>query len=249
METAAEGVMEQPENNTDQKILKEINTFKVIFNKQKYDISFDLYATVAQLKEHLHSVIGVPKEMQKVMVKGLAKDEKSLKECGITSGSKVMVIGSTFDDVLALSRPSALTVGEEKQKSIPAKELLSQQKVHLKILDKGLPDDVLPGVRNIKEPLPPHPISGMVNKSGGKVRLTFKMENDQLQIGTKERTEKISMSSIKNVVNEPIEGHEEYHIMGIQLGPTEASRYWIYWVPAQYVDAIKDAILGKWHYF
>lgn len=46
--------------------------------------------------------------MQKVMVKGLAKDEKSLKECGITSGSKVMVIGSTFDDVLALSRPSAL---------------------------------------------------------------------------------------------------------------------------------------------
>ena len=51
-------MMEQPENNTDQKILKEINTFKVIFNKQKYDISFDLYATVAQLKEHLHSVIG-----------------------------------------------------------------------------------------------------------------------------------------------------------------------------------------------
>ena len=53
----------------------------------------------------------------------------------------------------------------------------------------------------------------MVNKSGGKVRLSFKMENDQLQIGTKERTEKISMSSIKNVVNEPIEGHEEYHIL------------------------------------
>jgi len=249
MESTAEVVMEQPENNTDQKILKEINTFKVIFNKQKYDISFDLYATVAQLKEHLHSVIGVPKEMQKVMVKGLAKDDKSLKECGITSGSKVMVIGSTFDDVLALSRPSVPTVGDEKQKSTPGKEPLSQQKIHLKILGKGLPEDVLPAVRNIKEPLPPHPISGMVNKSGGKVRLTFKMENDQLQIGTKERTEKISMSSIKNVVNEPIEGHEEYHILGIQLGPTEASRYWIYWVPAQYVDAIKDAILGKWHYF
>ena len=51
-------VMEQPEENTDQKIMKEINTFKVVFNKQKYDISFDLYATVAQLKEHLHGVIG-----------------------------------------------------------------------------------------------------------------------------------------------------------------------------------------------
>lgn len=35
----------------------------------------------------------------------------------------------------------------------------------------------------------------------------------------------------------------------LQLGPTELSRYWIYWVPSQYVDAIKDAILGKWQYF
>ena len=26
-------------------------------------------------------------------------------------------------------------------------------------------------------------------------------------------------------------------------------RYWIYWVPAQYVDAIKDAILGKFQFF
>ena len=36
---------------------------------------------------------------------------------------------------------------------------------------------------------------------------------------------------------------------GIQLGPTELSIYWIYWVPAQYVDAVKDTILGKWQTF
>lgn len=38
-------------------------------------------------------------------------------------------------------------------------------------------------------------------------------------------------------------------LQAIQLGPTEASRYWIYWVPSQYVDAIKDTILGKWQPF
>lgn len=53
----------------------------------------------------------------------------------------------------------------------------------------------------------------MLNKNGGKVRLTFKLELDQLWIGTKDRTEKISMNSIKTIVSEPIEGHEEYHIM------------------------------------
>ena len=53
------------------------------------------------------------------------------------------------------------------------------------------------------------------------------------------------MNSVRGVISEPIEGHEEYHIMAIQLGPTEASRYWIYWIPAQYVDAIKETILGN----
>lgn len=53
----------------------------------------------------------------------------------------------------------------------------------------------------------------MLNKHGGKVRLTFKLESDQLWLSTKERTEKLPMGSIKNVVSESIEGHEEYHIL------------------------------------
>lgn len=63
--------------------------------------------------------------------------------------------------------------------------------------------------------MPDVPLAGMLNKSGGKVRLTFKLENDQLWIGTKERTEKISMNSIKGVHSEPIHDHPEYHIMVI----------------------------------
>ena len=50
------------------------------------------------------------------------------------------------------------------------------------------------------------------------------MELDQLWLGTKERTEKLPMNSIKAVVSEAIKGQEEYHIMALQLGPTEASR-------------------------
>jgi len=53
----------------------------------------------------------------------------------------------------------------------------------------------------------------MLNKHGGKVRLTFKLEVDQLWIGTKERTQKVAMNTIRQVVSEPIEGHEEYHIV------------------------------------
>lgn len=38
--------------------LQDVGTFKVVFNKKKFDISFDLDSTISQLKEHLHSIIG-----------------------------------------------------------------------------------------------------------------------------------------------------------------------------------------------
>lgn len=54
------------------------------------------------------------------------------------------------------------------------------------MLDKyGKPDDIIPGIKNHREALPAMPLSGMYNKAGGKVRLTFKLEADQLWIGTK----------------------------------------------------------------
>lgn len=222
--------------------------FKIIYNKKKYNVSMASTSTVADLKKHLQELLGVPDSMQKLMFKGLLQDNHTLRSAGIAKGCKVMLVGSTLNDVLAVSSVSKQDVAE-MEKAGTTKEPLCKQKLHKKIIDKGVPDDAMPGIKNIKEGLPQVPLSGMLNKHGGKVRLTFKLESDQLWLSTKERTEKLSMSSIKNVVSESIEGHEEYHIMGLQLGSTEASRYWIYWVPAQYVDAIKDAVLGKWQYF
>jgi hypothetical protein len=43
----------------------------------------------------------------------------------------------------------------------------------------------LPAIKGKKEILPKVPLTGMLNKLGGKVRLTFKLEVDQLWIGTR----------------------------------------------------------------
>ncbi|XP_020295894.1 ubiquitin domain-containing protein UBFD1-like isoform X3 [Pseudomyrmex gracilis] len=236
------------ENNLQQQLPMENINFTVVYNKQKISVNFALDSTVAELKTHLQKIISVPQAMQKVMFKGLAKDDQTLRNLGVTKGAKVMIVGSKLDDVLAVSIPTKQDLIDEAVSSV-SKEPLSQQKIHRKVLDKGIPEDVMPGILDSKEPLPEFPLAGMLNKSGGKVRLTFKLEQDQLWIGTKDRTDKIPMNSIKDVHSEPIHDHPEYHIMGIQLGTTEASRYWIYWVPAQYISAIKDAILGKWCYF
>ena len=76
-----------------------------------------------------------------------------------------------------------LTIGLHCYLNYPFNSETCKQKQHKKVLDKGKPDDVMPGILGIKEPLPTQPLSGMLNKHGGKVRLTFKLENDQVWIG------------------------------------------------------------------
>ncbi|KAG9476808.1 hypothetical protein GDO78_002281 [Eleutherodactylus coqui] len=197
-------------NGGDSESEKELVEFKIIWNKNKYDVKLPLDSTGASLKQKIHTLTGLPPAMQKVMFKGLLPEDKTLREIKVTNGAKVMVVGSTINDVLAVTTPKE-TIQQEVKEEENKKEPLCRQKQHRKVLDKGKPEDVMPSL--------------------------------------KERTEKIPMGSIKNVISEPIEEHDDYHMMAFQLGPTEASYYWVYWVPAQYVDAIKDTVLGKWQYF
>ncbi|XP_033117825.1 ubiquitin domain-containing protein UBFD1-like [Anneissia japonica] len=249
MKTESQCVPEDQKTENGSSQTSETVTFKLVYMKKNYDITYELDSKISQLKTKIQTLTEVPPAMQKLMYKGLVKDDQTLREAKVTNGAKMMMIGSTLKDVLTVNTTPSASAVASKVDTAPSKEPLSRQKLHKKVLDKGKPEDIMPGIKNKKESLPTFPISGMYNKAGGKVRLTFKLEVDQLWIGTKERTEKLKMESVKKVISEPIEGHEEYHIMALQLGPTEASRYWIYWVPAQYVDSIKDAVLGKWQSF
>ncbi|XP_014108195.1 PREDICTED: ubiquitin domain-containing protein UBFD1 isoform X1 [Pseudopodoces humilis] len=163
---------------------RELVELKVIWNKNKYDVKFCLDSTGAELKQKIHSLTGLPPAMQKVMFKGLLPEEKTLREIKVTNGAKIMVVGSTINDVLAVNTPKEAAQQEVKAEE-NKKEPLCRQKQHRKVLDKGKPDDVMPSVKGVQERLPTVPLSGMYNKSGGKVRLTFKLEQDQLWIGTK----------------------------------------------------------------
>lgn len=180
--------------------------------------------------------------MQKVMFKGLLPEDKTLRDIKITNGAKIMVVGSTINDVLAVNTPKEVIQQEVKAEE-NKKEPLCRQKVgsltplqmhacsrcvyecvlssqqHRKVLDKGKPDDIMLAKKGAKvrekpsagavlhyqrpratlvlcpqERLPTVPLSGMFNKSGGKVRLTFKLEQDQLWIGTKGRFTSSSVS-------------------------------------------------------
>uniref|UniRef100_UPI00358F5D53 ubiquitin domain-containing protein UBFD1 isoform X3 n=1 Tax=Myxine glutinosa TaxID=7769 RepID=UPI00358F5D53 len=176
---------------------KEQVDIKIVYNKSKFDVKVSLDDTGASLKSLIHTLTGVPPAMQKVMYKGLLREDQTLREMKVTSGAKIMVVGSTLNDVLAVNTPKESSP-EASRSEEPKKEPLCQQKLHRKVLDKGKPDDIMVGIIGMKERLPTVPLSGMFNKSGGKVRLTFKLEQDQLWIGTK-----VSFESVHNFLRYP----------------------------------------------
>lgn len=68
--------------------------------------------------------------MQKVMFKGLLPEDKTLREIKVTNGAKVMVVGSTINDVLAVTTPKE-TVQQEVEEEESKKEPLCRQKVRV----------------------------------------------------------------------------------------------------------------------
>ncbi|XP_047569971.1 ubiquitin domain-containing protein UBFD1 isoform X2 [Lutra lutra] len=173
---------------------RDLVDLKIIWNKTKHDVKFPLDSTGSELKQKIHSITGLPPAMQKVMYKGLVPEDKTLREIKVTSGAKIMVVGSTINDVLAVNTPKdAAQQGAKAEEN--KKEPLCRQKQHRKVLDKGKPEDVMPSVKGAQEHLPTVPLSGMYNKSGGKVRLTFKLEQDQLWIGTKDGSKSCQLHS------------------------------------------------------
>ncbi|RKO87361.1 hypothetical protein BDK51DRAFT_14012, partial [Blyttiomyces helicus] len=210
-------------------------SFKLQHGKTAHDISLPLSTCVADLKAHVEVKTGVHANMQKLLYKGVLRDEQTLAEANVKDGVKVMLMASKVEDVLKLA--SAAATSKAAPASTAAKVERTRwcdQTEHKKILSKGKPDDAEPGVKNKKVPIPPRGVYGLLNSRGGKTRLTFKLEIDQLWIGTNERTQKVMIPSIKAVTSEPIVGMEEYHIVALQLGPTEKSNYFLYFVPAQY---------------
>lgn len=219
-------------------------TLHVIFNKQQYDIELPLSARMSRLKKAIMEKTGIEPSMQKLCYKGATQvdEKKSLRDSGLSANSKILLVGSTARDLDAVLPPKP----EKSSQTNPLRKRQPFCKLarHKAIIDDGVPDDAYPGIANVHENLPNGPITGMLNSQKQKVRLTLRLEEDQFWISTKDTTEKYSMSKVLTVVSQPIEGHEEYHIMCIVTGMF-SDVVWLYWVPAQFVRAIKKTMLRR----
>jgi len=230
----------QPSNNNTETV-----KFSLNFKKQNHAVEFGLNQSLSELRQHIALITGVAPGLQKLMFKGMLKeDEKTLKELNFKDSCKLMLIGSTINDVMATAAPPVEK--KEKEEEEAQKESLSDKMPHKKIVEKGPPEDAVPGKQGKHEPLPNASITGIYNNIGVKVRLTFKMWSQELWIQSASSTQKLPFSTIRAVTSEPINGRDEYHIVTLQLGASDKSKYYLYFVPCQYVRGIKAALTGDY---
>ncbi|KAJ1342557.1 hypothetical protein BSLG_002874 [Batrachochytrium salamandrivorans] len=201
-------------------IMGESISIKVVFGKAAHPIVISSANLVRDLKVALAEVTGIEPSMQKLLFKGVLRDEQIISETQLKSGSKVMMMASTAKDLLNMTTVASAPVVAAAVSVIPKVTLCSMTE-HKKIIAKGKPSDSEKGIRGINLPIPPRGITGLLNSRGGKTRLIFRLELDELSISTNDNTQKVQLSSISKVISEPILEHEGYSIMGFQLGPTE----------------------------
>jgi len=60
---------------------------------------------------------------------GLAKDDSTLRDLKVTKSAKIMVVGSTMNDVLQVTNTPTQKELQEEEKAAASKEPLSEQKV------------------------------------------------------------------------------------------------------------------------
>ncbi|PRP82162.1 hypothetical protein PROFUN_10433 [Planoprotostelium fungivorum] len=234
--------------------------FIISFNKKQHEIitrtGVDPNEKLKDLRQTIYKLTEVAPPLQKLMFKGILKDEdKTVQELGIKEGTKIMMIGSTISDVMNASAPTEATTQVKEGESFYTtsahtypednSESLSEKMPHKKIIAKGKPDEIEPALKGRNDPLPPAGLKGMLNNTGVKIRLTFKVFTQELWISSASNTQKINFSQIRGVTFEPIKGNEDYHIVALHLGSSDSSKYYIYWVPCQYTKAIRSTIMSR----
>jgi len=221
---------------------------KCVHGKTTHQLDVGPADTVSFLKEQIAALTNVPAPNQKLTFRAKTLNDDGIvfrdKFNKLTKKDKLILIGTPLADLaMAVMKPVDVKPPSDDPK--PKEEPIQEQQKHKKILDKGLPPDAEVGNACATEPLPEGGLKGIYNNMGNPVRLTFKFDNPvMICINGKERTEKYPTQSVHDVTSEKIEGRGGYHIVSLKMGKEDKSVYHLYYVPAQYVEAIKQTIMG-----
>ena len=248
---ASLGTAEEP------KLLGTVVNLTVKHGKATHKFEFGLDNTVEDLKLRLEGLTNVDRSMQKLMYKGALK-EGTLAANKVKNKAKLKLIGNPLDKVMSIVAATQNDANKAtNDKIIGFEDELKKEKdedgdsgpwkdmkEHKKVLDMGVPEGTGVGNKSLRLRLPSSPllVRGM---DGQPVRIVFRMQitPPQVWLQSVTRTKKIPLAQVHSIKCEDIEDGN-YVIMALQLGKTSKSRIYLYFVPKQYVEALKTEIVG-----
>ncbi|CAH8531481.1 unnamed protein product [Dicrocoelium dendriticum] len=225
--------------------------FYVIYNRTKHFFDLPISTTMLELKSLLEPLTQVPVQMQKLIFRGMLSDGSTLRDLKLPPrDAKLMLIGSRQSEADQLRQveatgSSGIVVGDDIVGSPDIDSEWCEQTEHKRVLERfGKPENAMVGILNSEEILAPdESLTGLYDKRGRALRLRVRPDTCELWLATCDVTHKFPLTTIHDVLSQPIKSHPEYHIMAFQLGPTPKSRYFVYWLPSQYVESIKTMVL------
>jgi len=212
--------------------------------KDTIEVDTEATATVSQLKEELATRTGVQPAMQKLMFKvQLKEDAKTLQEVGLKDGTKLMLIGTSVEQVLSMAiAPKVVSEAPEDDKAKKEAEA-AEMKKHEKVVKLGVPADAEPPLLGQQVPFPKdRSVTGMLNAKGERIRLTLKPSSDELWISTSTGCAKLPYNSIVDVTATPIPDHPGYSIFTLNAGHNH--KVPIYFLPTHYARSLKITLVG-----
>ncbi|CDS41101.1 ubiquitin domain containing protein UBFD1 [Echinococcus multilocularis] len=217
-------------------------------NRSLYSFEFMPDCTVEDLKERLEAITNVPVNMQKLIFRGILKNDTKIASLRLPGrDTRIMLIGTERDVSVASGQSSVSTPESDtnRENEPPPEEDKETIAGHKHVIETfGKPDNAKASLTVPATLADNETLTGLLDKKGKPLRLRFHPESCELWMATPSATYKIPLDTVKEVEHCPIIEHPGYHIMSFQLGPTRKSRFFIYWVPEQYVASIKKKALS-----
>ena len=189
-------------------------TVKVSYGKRILELQLHPTDSIAALKQRLEQETGVSVPRQRLFLKGtvhsgpIKEDTAVLGELGLRPASRFLLVGATDQEVAEASRDLPKLVEEGRHYVEKAKPQQEDNPEERKIIEKGLPSDVMP-VQNGRQRIT-QPITGLLNNAGAKIRITLKYDQEEIWIASPTRTQKLSFAQISSVTSKPIRQHPGY---------------------------------------
>lgn len=245
---AEEALQAQKEGTTPAVLVAPSITVKVKYGKENFDVTLPETSTILNLKQAIEAKTSLLPALQTLMTpKGQLKpqmDTLTLTGAGLADGAKLLLVGSQILDVLALATPPAQNKGNDVV--IEQKESLCEQTQHAKVLAGGPPEYLDPGdPSGAQNPIPTstnrEPSLIAMNNKKEKLRVVFRAGG--AVVNTNASSFQIQPGSVREVQSEPIPSYPGYHLVTLLLRDSK-TKYHFYWVPAQYIQNLRNLLLG-----